>query len=752
MKNLSIILVFSLIFLSISAGESYSENIISLISRHGRTLDSNEKLVPFHNADAVIGYTEVSLSKDIINLHGTQTGDKLILNLFFDAQYMAVVDRTNFNVNGTFALRGRIKNLEHSYIIMSTADGKALAKISIPERNRYFEIIYHEKHNTHYLMEMDIRHIDEIESHGPLTEDPGQLVSQFAGNMLNSALSRLGQAPYDPAAVDIMIVYTPAASLWAQSNGGIDLIISQSMEIAQLVLDNSITVIEFNLVHSAEVSYVESGDSSTDLYRLTYNYNGHMDIVHSWRNTYGADLVALFSYVYDVGGIAWLLNTINGNPSRGFSITRVQQAANSYTHIHEVGHNMGAHHHKDQNFQPGPGIFNYSAGWRWTGTNNIRYCSVMTYSSGIYFPDGQDHFRVAYFSSPNVTHQGVPAGHAVHGDNARTLRETKHIVASYRSRDYNVGLYADPDNIGIILTGEGSYSQGTLVQIQALTYTYTRPIRSLTDTYVFTGWTGIDYNVELLDNPASPSTFFYMPSRDVEFTAVFNENGTGDGPDAAVFNTEMSYYPSSPMPGDTVIIHAKVRNVGDMTLLSGEAQFYYSLEPGHGYQNIGNATFSNIGPGAYSNIQIEWSTTPDLDPRVYVITVVLTDIMPYDVNPDNNTATMELALPVELSFFKAQGIGDTAYISWQTLSETDNLGFNLYRTKPKAMLPFIDQKPVKLNDSIIPGQGTSSGQHLYEFEDHIKEGGNYIYILESVSVYGDTEEFQTQIKWKIVGR
>jgi hypothetical protein len=94
---------------------------------------------------------------------------------------------------------------------------------------------------------------------------------------------------------------------------------------------------------------------------------------------------------------------------------------------------MGCHHAKTQNYQPGPGIFSYSAGWRWTDANGGNYCSVMTYESGSYFADGVTHTRVPYFSNPTISYLGMPTGNAVDADNARTLRETKGVVAAYRS-------------------------------------------------------------------------------------------------------------------------------------------------------------------------------------------------------------------------------------------------------------------------------------------------------------------------------
>jgi hypothetical protein len=59
----------------------------------------------------------------------------------------------------------------------------------------------------------------------------------------------------------------------------------------------------------------------------------------------------------------------------------------------------------------------------------------MTYEHGSYFADGLSHSRVAHFSDPLIMHQGAPTGHATLADNARTIRETKHVIAAYRLRN-----------------------------------------------------------------------------------------------------------------------------------------------------------------------------------------------------------------------------------------------------------------------------------------------------------------------------
>ena len=297
----------------------------------------------------------VALNPLITTADGLAEGDTLRLSLFDDRVYTAVVDRIAVNVNGTVTVRARLHDHPLGYLLISTTGGRSLASIRVPERAERYAVTSAADELAHYVLDVDIKRLDALECGPPLilpdppADDPETL------RIAREVREALG--PMDPAAVDVMIVYTPAATIWAGGAAGIANVIAQAMEKAQLSLDNSATYMTVNLVHSAEVAYVESGDSVTDLGRLTATTDGHMDEVHPWRDEHGADLVALFAQVSDVGGVAYLLTNPAGNPGGAFSLTRVQQAAGTYTHVHETGHNMGLHHHKEQNFQPGPGLF-----------------------------------------------------------------------------------------------------------------------------------------------------------------------------------------------------------------------------------------------------------------------------------------------------------------------------------------------------------------------------------------------------------
>ncbi|MFA5293189.1 MAG: M12 family metallo-peptidase [Phycisphaerae bacterium] len=372
----------------------------------------------------------VTLTPFIAAEKGLSHGDTLTLNLFNDKVYTAHIDKVSVNINGTVTVRGRIEGYPLGYVLISTTGDSSLGSVRIPEKDEYYVIQSQPDVQQHYLLEVDVTQLKKLND-GPTPIPPLIMPHQESAEKEMPTATVQG-GPLDPATIDVMIVYTPAALNRIGGLNNINSFIGNTIANANLVLNNSNTTLTVDLVYSAEVSYTESGSSYTDLDQLTYTGGGYssMDEVHTWRNQYGADLVVLFADVEDVGGLGWLLNTTSGLPEYGFSLTSVRWgtwAIDDFVTIHEMGHNMGCHHYKWQTTQPGPGLFSYSAGWRWVA-NSVNYCSVMSYGQ-----DGSySGTRLGYFSNPDVYNQGVATGNAADGDNARTIRETKNIIAAYR--------------------------------------------------------------------------------------------------------------------------------------------------------------------------------------------------------------------------------------------------------------------------------------------------------------------------------
>lgn len=82
------------------------------------------------------------------------------------------------------------------------------------------------------------------------------------------------------------------------------------------------------------------------------------------------------------------------------------------------------------------------------------------------------------------------------------------------------------------------------------------------------------------------------------------------------------------------------------------------------------------------------------------------------------------------------GLDTKNTLRWSTASEVDNFGFDIYRAESEDG-PFD-----RLNDSPVPGAGTSDVPTYYEYiDDTIDPDRGYFYYVESISIHGDREKF-----------
>lgn len=222
--------------------------------------------------------------------------------------------------------------------------------------------------------------------------------------------------------VDLLVVYTPQARNAAGGTNAIAGQIRSAVASTNQAFVNSRIAASIRLVGAEEVAYNESRALETDLERLRNRSDGYMDSVHSLRDKYGADLVSLFVSDGDYAGLGYKLISANdpGRAELGYTVVLAPYAgAPEYVLAHELGHNFGATH--DRENSEGPGFASYAYGYRFT-VGNTTYRDIMSYDPGVLIP---------YFSNPDVTYAGVPTGSST-ANVARVINQTARIVANYR--------------------------------------------------------------------------------------------------------------------------------------------------------------------------------------------------------------------------------------------------------------------------------------------------------------------------------
>jgi hypothetical protein len=364
-------------------------------------------------------------------------GGALTLNLFDDAAFTAIgrvrsesITRTG---SGTLWL-GSVSGVPYSDVILMTdAAGNIDLRVLTRGRNYFVQSL---GGGVVRISELDPS-AGRYDANKQRIDDT-VIVETSEAEQRETALNRASPRADDGTVIDVMVVYTPAAAMLLGSEAAARLAIESAVALANVTYENSGVNFRIRLAHLARVDYLETGDA-TDLNRLRNTADGHMDIVHQWRNQYAADLVALVpgtsvqnrSYC----GIA-NLPTFLPAPNSAFSITEAL-CINDITFAHELGHNMGkAHDLANASFAVHPYAFGYQDQSEGSGDYG-DWVTVMAYSDGGECPANYipgECPAIAYWSDNEATYNGKPLGSpGLNGeDNVQSLNETALDIANYR--------------------------------------------------------------------------------------------------------------------------------------------------------------------------------------------------------------------------------------------------------------------------------------------------------------------------------
>jgi len=230
------------------------------------------------------------------------------------------------------------------------------------------------------------------------------------------------------AVIDIMTVYTPAASAIVGGVTAMQTLIDLAVTETNQGYTNSGVTTVLNLVHTQEVAYAESGSFFTDVDRLSNPSDGYIDNVHTLRNTYNADMVGLIISDTVYCGVA---DAIMATEAEAFQVTSYNCATGYYSFAHEFGHLQGARHDwaadptNNSPFTYNHGYVNAPDAWRTIMAYNNAACT------------GGYCTRLNYWSNPDETFGGDPMGIAegqsLASENWKTLNNTRVTIANFRT-------------------------------------------------------------------------------------------------------------------------------------------------------------------------------------------------------------------------------------------------------------------------------------------------------------------------------
>ena len=199
----------------------------------------------------------------------------------------------------------------------------------------------------------------------------------------------------------------------------IDLAVAETNDAYQM----SGVFARLRLVHAQYVDYNE-GSMGNSLSQLRTNGDGQLDVVHSLRTLYGADLVAMISGNRQYCGIGY----VGPRYDLMFSVTSYACATGYYSFGHEIGHNLGCNHDKGTTDACGSSSYNY--GYR-DPQGSFRTMLAYNCKTGQCDNNGSNSCtRIQRMSTTTATYGGKPLG-TQQIDNARHINDVRATVAGY---------------------------------------------------------------------------------------------------------------------------------------------------------------------------------------------------------------------------------------------------------------------------------------------------------------------------------
>ena len=424
--------------------------------------------------------TEVDLAR-LSEVRDAGAG-RLTLNLFDDVAFTAIVQRVAARPAG-YSMNGQLDGLKDGRFNLVVHDDVLVGVVRADQLGTYH--IRYLGDGAHVVRQIDPA---AFPSCGVTRES----IRRFHDMRTAPAASSLprtdhGATPSDDRSADdgsvhdILALYSDVTRAAAGGTSAIRAEIQLAVDVANDAYADSAIASRLRLVHMEEIAYdeVTGWDGYLDhLVRLGVPDDGYFDHIHELRDRLGADFVSLIVEDTDPDvlgnltcGLAPVMQEMSADfESLAFSVVSRECSADNWTLVHEVGHNQGCAHDRDN--ASVEGLLPYSYGYRFTGDTR-GWSTIMAYD------DAENNWqRFGQFSNPNLSHDGVatgvPIGSPGEAHNVATINSTRVTVARFRTTRYWVdldwsgledGLFASP--FATLAGGLGAVPEGGMVVVKS---------------------------------------------------------------------------------------------------------------------------------------------------------------------------------------------------------------------------------------------------------------------------------------------
>ena len=412
----------------------------------------------------------------------------MTLNLFDDATFAATVERAATHPKG-YSLAGRLDGVEHGRFNLVVHDHVMVGVVRAGQFGVY--AVRHVSGDRHVIRQLDPAAFPSCGTTPESTHHFHDVLSDAAdGNFPKTGYGTnrgSARSADDGSMHDILVLYSNVTRQAAGGTSAIQAEIQLAVDVANDAYDDSGVASRLRLVHMEEITYdeVTGWEGYQDhLVRLGVPDDGYFDHIHELRDRLGADFVSLIVEDTDPDilggktcGMAPVMQELSPDFAYlAFSVVSRECAGDNWTLAHEVGHNQGCAH--DRENSSNEGLFSYSYGYHLSGDTR-GWGTIMAYD------DAENTWqRIGKFSNPNRSHDdvatGVPIGSPGEAHNVSTINSSRVLVAGFRAARYWVdfdwsgtedGLFDTPysrllDGIaevpegGMVVLKSGSTSQG----------------------------------------------------------------------------------------------------------------------------------------------------------------------------------------------------------------------------------------------------------------------------------------------------